>query len=65
MGMITRCPHCSTQIELVPDINGRTIVVDAEILDFVIDYPSGYVRLKRGRKVHKCAHTGELGHVVR
>ena len=65
MGMITRCPHCQGQIEVVPDISGKTIVVDSEILDFVTDYPSGYVKLRKGRKIHKCSATGELGHVVK
>lgn len=65
MGMITTCPHCGRQIELVPDISGKTIVVDAEVVDIVTDYPSGYVKLRKGRLVHKCSHTGEYGHVVK
>lgn len=59
------CPHCGTKIENVPAVDGSTIVVDAEVLDFVIDFPSGYVRKKKGRKVHSCSATGENGHVVK
>lgn len=65
MGMISRCPHCGGEIEIVPDIKGETLVVDAEVKDFVIDYPSGYVRLRKGRLIHHCAMTGEKGHVIR
>lgn len=65
MGMITRCPHCGHNIEMVPDTQGRTIVVDAEVRQVALDYPSGYVRVKEARLLHVCQNTGELGHVVR
>lgn len=64
MGMLTYCPHCKRQIEFVPDIHGKTVVVDADVRDAVIDYPSGFVKVIKARLIHKCEHTGELGHVV-
>ena len=59
------CPHCGKSIEMAPEINGATIVYDAEERDIVISYPSGYVKMRKGYLVHKCEKTGDMGHVVR
>lgn len=48
------CSVCGEKIEIVPAINGETVVVDSEYTDFATNIASGFVRVKTGRKVHKC-----------
>lgn len=63
--MTGRCPHCGATVSMSPEVNGKTIVHETEEKIFVVAYPSGYVKEKRGYLVHRCRKTGEDGHVVR
>jgi len=63
--VIGRCPHCGVEIELVPEVGGQTLVIDAEEEVFAVVYKTGFALRKRGRKIHKCQATGKDGHVVR
>lgn len=59
------CPHCGVRIELMADVNGKTVVIDAQEVQVALPYPSGYVRVKMAHLIHSCPATGEGGHVVR
>jgi hypothetical protein len=56
------CSVCGKKVDIVPAINGETVVVDSEYTDFAIDFASGFVRVKTGRKVHKCNLTERENH---
>lgn len=63
--MVGICPHCGQPIELLPEVGGATLVVDAEEKAFAVLYKTGFALKKRGRLIHVCEKTGKDGHIVR
>lgn len=59
------CPHCGREVIFWPDVDGSTIVTDADEIPVALPFPSGYAKTRKGFAIHKCHATGDKGHVIR